>query len=144
MRGPHFLIAASLFCLLVLLPLGVTFWATVYPDGIGAKPSQEELGLLASQCEIVVQKIEAFKVANGRLPASLNEIGLADSPWRYDPDEAGSAFELYQTHSHWVSSFNAFLYASSGTPRSLWNDLRTIENGPYHYFIGAQHVEVDW
>ncbi|MFG0291962.1 MAG: hypothetical protein ACIAQF_04805 [Phycisphaerales bacterium JB065] len=144
MRKSHFLIASSLFGLLVLLPLGATFWATVYPDGIGAKPSEEELGNLASQCHTVVQRIEEFELANGRLPMLLDEIGFADSPWRYDLNETAADFELYRTHSHWVSSFNAFLYASSGTPRSLWQDLRAIEYGPYHYFVGAQHVKVNW
>jgi hypothetical protein len=74
----------------------------------------------------------------------LEDLGLTDSAWRYDLNETASDFELYRTHSHWVSSFNAFLYASDGTPRSRWDGLRTIEHGPYRYFIGAQHAEVDW
>lgn len=107
-------------------------------------PSRQVLSVLASQCETVIQKIEEFKLANGRLPVSLNEIGFVDGPWRYDADEYGTAFELYQPHSHWVSSFNAFLYASDGTPRSRWEGLRVIECGRYRYLVGAQHVKANW
>jgi hypothetical protein len=142
-RAKRVFISAGLLAVVGLSATGTAIWVqTAWVSR--HDPSLQELRELSSQLEIAVRRIEDDRQANGRYPSSRSDDGMSENMWYYDVDPAGDSYELYVSHSHWISSFNALLYASSGTPRPRWEGLRMIRYGTYHYYIGAQNVGKDW
>lgn len=86
--------------------------------------------------------LQRYKVENGAYPATLSDLGenlnYADDEWEYTRLEDGVDYELFRTHSHWVSSFNGLAFSPDGVYRDAWTSVDYKRRSGWMYAIGAQ------
>ena len=91
-----------------MLPLGLTLsvlagflivappaWVVVNP--IAAQAPEDQMQRLASQIWLYGNKIEGYRIANGRLPQTLAEAGVAAGGQVVDYTVTGETYTLYST-----------------------------------------------
>lgn len=107
------ILAASLFALVGVVALNVHMWNQPISDEVLDAGDMQ----LRLQLALVADEIDEFERAQGRLPASLEELGVEGRMYRYTSDEEGYYLAILGTSG-------SVEYVSEEDPRDLlmeWN-----------------------
>jgi hypothetical protein len=146
-RNQRRIILAS--CVVGLVLAGATgrhWWVWRHYYGVLA-----DIDAAIAEASVMIAELERARSATGRYPGALPPANgrarattIGPGEWRYVPAIGGQDYELFCTHSHWVSSFNALVYSPDGLYDADWTSLRHRSRLGWLYVIGASDLEERW
>lgn len=90
--------------------------------------------------------LSKYYIEHGHYPRALTELRLQDTPsgdstrspeWNYEPSKDGQSYRVWLTTHHWVSSFDVFVFESSGDYSEWEGCLEVIPVGRWRYVEGG-------
>jgi len=135
-------------CLYFGSSLGWVFWVADNPDLAWA-------GTESARFAVVRKSLERYQKDHGAFPYELSELvpkylpgippphhppcGSGGEAWRYETFDNRSAYCVWTSANHWVSSFDV-LVLESNQDYSLWEGNPTTKVGDWRYVVGGSSI----